>query len=148
MSKVWVVAADAAQARVFASDQRSGQSLQEVETWVNPELRVPAHELVTDRPGRISESAGGGRHAMDPPTDIKEVESDRFARELVRWLEQAHQQKRFEHLVVAAAPHFLGQVRHHLDGGLKAAISHEVDKDICHLERPEQIRKHLPDFLF
>ncbi|MFP4648391.1 MAG: host attachment protein [Halorhodospira sp.] len=146
MAKTWVVVADAARARVFESDRRSGEPMHERETWVNPELRLPAHERVTDRQGRMA--AGEGRHAMEPSTDLKEVEAERFARELVRWLEQAWQQGRFEHLVLAAAPHFLGQIRHYLDNSLRGAVSYEIDKDLCHMERPEQIRKHLPDFLY
>ncbi len=147
MATTWVVAADAARARIFESERRSGEPMQERETWVNPELRLPAHELVTDEPGRGG-GAGDERHAMDPSTDHKEVEAERFARELVQWLEQARQQGRFDHLVVAAAPHFLGQLRHRMGGSLKAAITHEVDKDLCRLERPDQVRKHLPDFLY
>ncbi len=147
MATIWVVAADAARARIFESRNRSGNDLREIETWVNPELRIPAHERVTDRPGRAYDSGGEGRHAMSEGGELKEVESDRFARELVSWLDDALQQHRFQHLMIAAAPHFLGQIRHHLDGHLKGCLTGEIDKDICHLERPDQVRKHLPDFL-
>ncbi len=148
MTKTWVVAADAARARILEAENRSGNPLREIDTWVNPELRLPGREQVTDRPGRGFDQGGEGRHAMDDPTDIKEVESDRFARELMRWLGQAHQEGRFQHLVVAAAPHFLGQLRHHLDGTLKQAVTSEINKDVSRLDKPDQIRKHLPDFLY
>ncbi|MBK1735752.1 hypothetical protein CKO15_10775 [Halorhodospira abdelmalekii] len=148
MATVWVVAADAARARLFSSAQRTGKSLEELATWVNPELRVPSRELTTDRPGRTFDSTGEGRHALADPTDVKEVESERFARELVKRLEQAYHEHKFAHLVIAAAPHFLGLIRQQLPRTLRAAISVEIDKDICHLERPEQIRSHLPDFLY
>ena len=58
MARTWVVAADAARARIFESEKRSGASMQERETWVNPELRLPAQELVTDEPGRGGGAAG------------------------------------------------------------------------------------------
>ena len=85
---------------------------------------------------------------MDEPTDPKEVEAQRFSRELLERLNRALQEGRFSHLVVAAAPHFLGLLRAGLNGRLKQAVSVELDKDLSHLERPEQIRGHLPDFLF
>ncbi len=148
MGKVWVIAADAARARIFEADQRTGKGLREVETWVNPEMRNRSAELASDRPGRSWAASGDGRHAMDEPTDPKEVEAQRFAREVLERLNQAFQQKHFHHLVVAAAPHFLGLLRAGLSGGLKKTVSVELDKDLCHLERPEQIREHLPDFLY
>ncbi|MBK1726570.1 host attachment protein [Halorhodospira neutriphila] len=147
MARVWVVAADAARARVFESANRTGHALREVETWVNPEVRQHAQALGADRPGRVNDSSGPGRHAMEPPTDLKEVEAERFARELAKWLDQARNEQRFEHLVIAAPPHFLGQIRHSLSAQLRAMVSSEVGKDLCHLERPEQVREHLPDFL-
>ncbi len=147
MARTWVVAADAARARIFESEKRSGASMQERETWVNPELRLPAQELVTDEPGRGG-GASGERHAIDPSADLKEVEAERFARELAQWLERARQRGQFDYLLVAAEPHFLGQLRHRMGGALRATITHEIDKDLCRLERPDQVRKHLPDFLY
>lgn len=148
MTKVWVVAADAAKARLFESDQRTGQNLRELESWVNPELRLAEQELTTDRAGRGSNSSGEGRHALADSGDVKEVEAERFARELVKWLEHSYHEQRFAHLLVAAAPHFLGLLRQRMSKVLHESISAEISKDICHLEKPEQIRSHLPDFLY
>ncbi|MCG5548663.1 host attachment protein [Halorhodospira halochloris] len=148
MAKVWVVAADAAKARLFESEQRSAKDMHELETWVNPELRQPAHDLTSDRPGRSFDSGGEGRHALAESSDVKEVESERFARELVKWLEHSYHEQRFNHLVIAAAPHFLGLLRQNMSKSLHQVISCEISKDICHLTKPEQIRQHLPDFLY
>lgn len=148
MAKAWVVVADAARARIFETDQRSAKEMRELETWVNPELRLSGQELTEDRPGRDMDASGEGRHALVEASDVKEVESERFARELVKWLEHSYHEQRYSHLVVAAAPHFLGLLRQGMSKALRESISTEVAKDICHLSKPAQIRAHLPDFLY
>jgi protein required for attachment to host cells len=47
-----------------------------------------------------------------------------------------------------ASPNFLGNLRNEADGQLQKAVANEINKDLSHLEKVEDIRKHLPDYLW
>ena len=146
MSKVWVVVADSSRARVLESPNRVGP-LTEVESLQNPEARAMNKDLNTDKPGRSFDSAGQGRHAMEPGIDAKQVEAIQFARRLRHFLKEQSEAKKFNKLVLAAAPDFLGLLRDNLDKVVREKISVEQDKDLVK-ETPEKIRESLPDFLY
>lgn len=126
----WVVVADGARARILAGDPAAGTL-----ELVMPELvgrgREKGAELMADRPGRsIDSSHVGDRHAMEPPTDPKEVEKQRFVRQLAERLTEALTEGRFARLVLVAPPRVLGELRAVLPEKVRAAVVHEVDKDL------------------
>jgi len=149
MDTVWIVVADAARARIFACNGRACQGLHEAEALSHNESRAQNRELVSDRPGRSWSSASGdARHAMQESTDPAVTERNRFARHLAERLKSAQHEGIYKHLVIVAAPSFLGALRETLDSGVAKAISVEVAKNVTKVERPEALRPHLPDFLY
>ncbi|RTZ59934.1 MAG: host attachment protein [Gammaproteobacteria bacterium] len=146
MSKVWVVAADGSRAQILESPNRVGP-LKPVSRLQHPEARMKDSELYADAPGRAFDSAGTGRHAMENEVDAKKMESVRFAKQLCSFLQEKSRAGAFDKLVLAAAPQFLGLLRDNLDKNVREKISAEVDKDLAN-ERPDDIRGHLPDFLY
>ncbi len=83
---------------------------------------------------------------MEPETDAKSTEAQRFCKELCDKLRQAALQNRFEKLYILAAPAFLGILRECLDDNVKSRIAGEIAKDVAK-QTPEAIRSRLPDFL-
>ncbi len=146
MSTVWVVAADSSRAKILESPNRVGP-LVEIHDLQHPESRVKNRDLDADEPGRSFDSGGQGRHAMEPGTEAKEVEAERFAKQLADFLKENSDHGRFERLVLAAPPGFLGLLRESLDKTVENKISAEVIKDVV-AEPPDEIRRHLPDFLY
>ncbi len=127
---MWVVVADGARARILAGDPAAGEL-----ELVMPELvgrgRAKGAELMADRPGRsVDSSHVGDRHAMEPPTDPKEVEKQRFVRHLADRLAEALNEGRFARLVLVAPPRALGELRAVLPEKVRATIVREVDKDL------------------
>lgn len=147
MEKVWVLLADATYGRILSTEGRVGKQLTEVETLIHPESRAHAVDLTSDKPGRSWAASGDGRHAMDDPTDPKEKERHSFVRQIAERLSEGYREGAFRHLVLVAAPRVLGELRKTLDEHVAAAISAEVHKDLVR-EKPEEARKHLPDFLY
>lgn len=141
MSSTWVMVANSTIARFFEVE-KSG-SLKEVESFVHPESRMHARDLVSDKPGRSYESATVARHAIEPRTTPKEVEEDLFAKQISEHLHTAHQDGKFKHLYIVASPHFLGLLRQVMTPATTQTLKAEVDKDITHMP-PLDIRKHLP----
>jgi protein required for attachment to host cells len=101
--------------------------------------------LTSDLPGKIKSTAGGG-HAFEQPTDPKQHEVDSFAHLVASFLEDAHNAKRFDQLLIVAAPEFLGLLRIHLPEQIKQLVRFELDKNLT-IMSASNIRQHLPQFL-
>lgn len=143
MPKVRIVVADASRARLFSTDSPKGD-FQEVDTLLNPEARLHDGDLTTDRPGRQADSMNSGRSAMEEHSEPKEVEAQRFAKELAENLEKARNQGELEKLYIAAPPKFLGELRKHMKPELKGIVAEEIRKDFSQMNSRE-LRKHFPE---
>ena len=144
MSKVWVVVADEARARILTTDKAT-EPLIEIDELVSLEATLPEKDLVSDKPGRSFDSNGEGRHAMGQKTNPKEQISIRFAKELADHLEKNRHKKTYIKLFIIAAPHFLGLLRKELSKGVSEIVLLEIDKNLTTLE-PKSIREHLPQY--
>ncbi|WP_243039247.1 host attachment protein [Dyella sedimenti] len=144
--KVWIVVANRAVARLFQASQPTGP-LEELEAFIHPEGRLQEGDLVTDRPGRTFDSVGAGRHAEDPDTAATVSEANHFAIELSRFLQKAGAERKFDALVLVAAPAFLGILRERLDVSTRERVILEVDKNLVQ-HGPAEIRGHLPERLY
>jgi protein required for attachment to host cells len=138
---MWVLVADSGRARVFSADSPIGE-LQEVQSFTNPEARLQEQELLSDRPGRSFDSAGEGRHAMGSTVEPKEQEAIRFAKQIGDYLEKGRIEFKFEHLVIVAAPKFLGLLRDNISPQVKDLITLTVDKNLVDL-KPSELRARL-----
>ncbi len=145
MSTTWVVAADSSRARILAAAKRNGP-LEEVQDLVHTESRLHEQDLKSDTRGRAFDSAGQGRHAMEPKNTAKQTEAIRFAKQVCDTLTSAQGEGRYEKLYIVAAPSFLGLLRECLNPMVQNKIVGEVDKNLA-AHTPEDIREHLPDYL-
>ena len=141
----WVVVADARHARIFSAD-KSHSPLVELEDLTHPEARLHERDFSSDRPGRAFDTTGMGRHAMGKEVPPKKHELGRFARELCDRLNNARATGAFEKLYIVAAPAFLGTLRNCMDSVTQKFIAGEIDKNLT-THPPEEIRRHLPQFL-
>ena len=127
--KTWVVLADGARARVLLNEGPN-KGLKEVLSAQSETARLAGRDLVADDRGRTFDSAGQGRHAMEPKTDAKTVESEKFLRDVVRMLEQGAQGGEYDRLVLCAAPRALGELRGLLPKPVQDRITAELPKDL------------------
>jgi len=144
MKLTWILVADSTRARIFTADTPSSP-LEEIEDLSHVEGRFHDREITSDLPGKIK-SVGGGGHALEQATDPKQHEADIFAHRVAQYLEDAHNAKRFEQLLIVAAPSFLGLLRNQLSEPIKRLVRFELDKEITRLNAAE-IRQHLPEYL-
>jgi len=145
MTISWVLAADSSYAKILQSDGRTAP-LNLLEEREHPGARRKNADLYSDSAGRSFDSGGHGRHAMEPGTDAKTTEAQRFARELCEKLRAAALQGEYEKLYILAAPAFLGILRECLAENVKSRIAGEISKDVAR-QTAEEIRDKLPDFL-
>jgi protein required for attachment to host cells len=141
MEQTWVVVAESSRARIF-SLRGYLTPMEELKDFVNPAARTPEHDLISDRPGRTTDSTGGQRHAKEPQVSPKEQVVLSFAREVADHLEQGRARGDFERLIVAAAPEFLGLLRRSLSDATRQKIKREIHKNIVR-EDEQTIRGYL-----
>ncbi|QGZ60757.1 host attachment protein [Paraburkholderia acidisoli] len=146
MSKtIWIVVANRVTARIFAAESPLG-AIDEIETLLHPQGRVPDEDLVTDKPGRTYDRVGPGRSASDPDTTQHEHEATVFAGEIAQMLTKSRNEQRYGTLVLAAPPAFLGALRKAIDAQTRSLVTLELDKDLAQFDA-RALRAHLPERL-
>jgi protein required for attachment to host cells len=143
----WLVVANAARARVLEENERAGTYTHVVDL-VHPQSRQKGVELAKahggDRAGLVMGSGrgGAGGTALDPRTDPREREHDRFARELATTLNDGVASGRCAGLVLVASDPFLGHLKSHLDTQATKALLRTIASDYTAL-RDEELAKRL-----
>ena len=137
----WVIVANGSKARFFQAS--SNEDLKEVETFIHEETRMKGEELSTDKPGRVFDSVGSGRHSVGNPKDLKAEEETIFARQIATRFEQHVDQHQINQLFIVASPHFLGELQKSLKDKVKKKIQGTINKDLTS-QKPAEIRKYLP----
>lgn len=138
MTATCIVSANAGRARIFLQ-ARPTDSLQEINDMVSPSARQREGDLETDDLGQ--RSASKSRHNVGMPTQPSgyqpnqtpaQHEAELFARDVAKYLLDAHNEGRFARLCLVASPEFLGVLRREVAPPLKSAVSLEIDKDYTH----------------
>jgi protein required for attachment to host cells len=144
MKLTWIVVANNSRARFFTTETESSP-LTEMEALTHQEGRLHDRDITSDLAGKIKGEGGGG-HAFEQPTDPKKHEAEVFAHQVANYLEAAHNEHKFDQLLLVAEPSFLGLLRNQLSEQLKKRVCFELDKNIT-TETPAEIRAHLPEYL-
>ncbi len=127
----WALVADAQHARILET-LRNGAWVERPEetlTTTNP----AAHDQGSERPGRVHESVGASRHAIEPRLDLHRAAKTAFARQLAARLDEAAAGSRFAHLLLVAPPAFLGDLRVALGDASRRLLRGSLNKDLTHL---------------
>ena len=143
----WILVCNASRARLFRAPS-NGKQLAQIEAFKHAESRAHVRDIVSDAQGRkpvgpvpasMAQGLGGayGRPGAEEETDIKDVEAQKFARELADVLEKGLNERAYGHLIVIAAPHFLGLIRNTISGQVAKHIETTIDKDFTSVELPE-----------
>jgi protein required for attachment to host cells len=164
MQTTWIISANAGRARFFAESDPSAP-LEEIQDMINDAARMRDSDLETDRLGPTA--AGSSSHNIggtqgvgyahngqvgapnkqyQPAQTPEQHEAEKFARDIAKYLLDAHRDGRYQHLVISASPHFLGELRSLLDPQIKPLIKLEINKDYTHSsgqELREQLRAQL-----
>lgn len=138
----WVMVADGARARVFVKEGAK-KGLTELPDGNFAGSRQSSRELGGDRPGRTFDSAGPGRHAMEPPSDPHKLAETDFVRSLTEWLSEQEKRNAFERLVLIAAPRALGELRRLLPDNVARHVDGEIAADLVSAD-VQEIEARLP----
>lgn len=138
-----ILIADGRQARVLLQAKRGDQPSELTELAMNAD-QLPGHDNERERPGRVHESVGSARHAIEPKTSHERQDEMDFAKFVSEKI--AGQQDSFDRLIIAAAPKTLGDLRNILPSELAAKVTATLSKDLTNIPANE-IADHLTDVL-
>jgi protein required for attachment to host cells len=136
----WVVVADGARARVLKTTDCISYDL--VREQSSPDALLPTRELVSDKPGRVHESAASARHAVQSRSDPQKRAKEKFLRTLAAGLDEAHRLREFDSLVLVAPPSALGTLRKVLSNSTKTRLRAELTSDLTKVPTHD-LAKHL-----
>jgi len=159
MSETWIVVADSSRARIFTPageepqpldeiihyvgragytgpEKLSSPHLHEVADLVHPASRMKPEELEADKGGRVK-GPGANEPYDSRHVDFNHQMAEEFAHQLVDFLSGARQEDRFDDLVVAAPPLFLGVLRKALPQSLACLVTREINKEYTKLSSQE-----------
>lgn len=125
---IWVVVSNSCQAKIFKIAKFP--KIEIINTLEHPESRMHNVDLVSEKPGRAFDKVGVGRHAYSPVTEPKQVEVEKFAKDLGKYLNAAFKNKEFTRFYLIASPAFLGLLRKELENKTQEAIVTEIAKDM------------------
>jgi protein required for attachment to host cells len=137
----WVLVADGARARLLSVDGPIA-NLMVTEQHTFEATHSPNRELQRDKPARVFDSVGAGRHAIESRKDPHRNLKLDFAKELACVLEALKSQKAFERLVVVAPPATLGDLRRVLSDDVKDVVTAEAALDLTRVPLSE-IGRHI-----
>jgi len=125
----WLVLADGSRAR-FVTRRPEGPGYEIAAEYESPEAHVPTHEIMSDRPGRVQESANRAHHGVEPRQDAHRARLESFAQQVASHLNAASAKGAFDELVLYAAPRALATLRSALDDTTRAKVKAEFAKDL------------------
>jgi protein required for attachment to host cells len=105
-----------------------------------------AHELVSDRPGRVFESARPGSHGVTPRHDPHQTEMVKFAQFVAEQLCRAAADDAFDRLVLVAPAHVLNDIEAALDKPTAARVVGRLAKDLVNVPN-HALSPHLQDWV-
>jgi protein required for attachment to host cells len=142
MNTTWILVAHRSGAKLF---EKQGKELNLLREISHEAGRLQDHELSADRPGRVFDRQGAGRHAVGGENkDAVERETKRFVRELGDVLEEGRVHRRYANLVLVAEPRFLGELRAAVTPETQALISATRSRDLAPMES-SAVKDYLQD---
>jgi protein required for attachment to host cells len=149
MRKTWIVLANASRARVCERDE-DGAGLHDLADFVHAQSRQKGSELGFDQPGHVEHGMGSnlrGGTDLDPRTDPRKKEHERFAREIAQHLDKGVASRQCERIVLIASNPFLGEIKSHLGAATAAAVWVTAARDLTALtgrELAQRVGELLP----
>jgi protein required for attachment to host cells len=135
-TRTWILVADGGRARILEAVGRA----KGVQIVPNSETRLdnpPSRDQGRDAPGRVFESVGKMRHAVEPRRDPHDALEVLFANQLASMLEDAATRASFDRLVVVAPATMLSNLRKTIQAQVRNKIVAEIDKDLTRVPNNE-----------
>jgi protein required for attachment to host cells len=132
---ILVITANTNDCRIYHYEKKPVQ-LTLVKEMSQPENKLKSSEMTSDREGHYK-SNQSSRGAFSPHMDPKQVEIDKFSRDIANELNHRRNAHDYEKLIIIALPHMYGLMVHHLDKHVKDMLTNHIQKEVMNLSERE-----------
>ena len=136
MTTTWILSANRSSASLFESDW-PGNSMRRLQDIPHPQGRMQNKDIDTDKPGRVFDSFGQGRHSTSPKQEPTEHIAQQFAFDLAELLNKGRLTNAYDKLVLIAEPKFLGILRAALDKNTATLVVQSVNKELLDVKEED-----------
>jgi protein required for attachment to host cells len=126
---IHALVADTRSIRVFEASERAG-ALWEVAVLRNPDAGRHERDLISDRPGRVINSASGGHQAYDPKVSAREHAMQVWLKQIGPSIRELIESRQGDGVVLVAAPRMLASLRKSLPAGIRKRVAGEMPLDL------------------
>jgi protein required for attachment to host cells len=127
-AKLWYAIADGGRARFVERDENG--AFRTVANFESTDLHARTTDLGTDRPTRVQDRVGPGRHAAEPRQDFKEQAKEDFVKLVADELAIEHQRGQFDQLMLVAPPGVLTELKEKLAKPVADLVVKDLQKDL------------------
>jgi protein required for attachment to host cells len=135
-TRTWILIADGARARILETTGNR-QDMHLIPGSASQLDSPPSRDLGRDAPGRVYESVGHVRHAIEPRRDPHTGLEALFASQIATMLADYAAKDSFDRLVVVAPAGMLGNLRKMIEPQVREKIVAEIDKDLTRVPNGE-----------
>ena len=136
MTTTWILSANRSNANLFESNW-PGKSMRRLQDIPHPQGKMQNQDIDTDKPGRVFDSFGNGRHSTSPKQEPTEHIAQQFALDLAEMLNKGRLTHAYDKLVLIAEPKFLGLLRDALDKNTESLVTQTVNKELLDVKEED-----------
>lgn len=136
MTTTWILTANRSNASLFESDW-PGTSMRRLQDIPHHQGRMQNKDIDTDKPGRVFDSFGQGRHSTSPKQEPTEHIAQQFALDLAEMLNKGRLSNAYDKLVLIAEPKFLGILRAALNKNTASLVVQSVNKELLDVKEED-----------
>ena len=130
-AKLWYAIADGGRARFVERDAEG--AFRTVVSFESARTHAPTRDIGADRPGRVHDSVGPGRHAVEPRSDFKQEAKDDFVKLVADELGAELEQGAFDQLMLVAPAGVLTELKQKLAKPVADVVMRELQKDLTNV---------------
>ena len=139
-----IVIADGARARLVRC--AGDNALHTVQEFESDAARERSSGLGTDKPGATMHTGSTAQHAIQPRSDLQQLEKAKFAAVVADAVDTACAREQISGVLLVAPPHALNEVKENLSVAAARKVLGSVAKDLAKVP-DHQLQTHLADWI-
>lgn len=130
-AKLWYAIADGGRARFVERD--AGGAFRTVVSFESARAHAPTRNIGTDRPGRVHDRVGPGRHAVEARHDFKQEAKEDFVKLVADELAAELKSGAFDQLMLVAPEGVLTELKRKLAKPVSDVVVSDLQKDLTNV---------------
>jgi protein required for attachment to host cells len=139
-AKLWYAIADGGRAR-FVERDASG-AFRTVVSFESARAHTQTRNIGADRPGRVHDRVGPGRHAVEPRSDFKQEAKEDFVELVADELAGERERGAFDQLILVAPARVLTELKRKLAKPVADLVVRDLQKDLTNVP-DDALSEHL-----